>query len=303
MTMLGKIKAFIDTYPALTAEIDRLKALDGVGSLHDEAVQLHVAKRDALLKQDETVLREDVAKNLAREIEQNSPDTFIVSAHQFGTSLARKSEMERLRSLLLPFSDDIRIVAHVEDPARMLSRYFASQVIEGRARSLDLEMGLLDSESWWDAARETRKEADPQRARFAEVQGAPFWLDFARLVSEWDSVFGEGATQLRALDHDLINGPDVTDEIRAAFDIPFQIGKAEPHTPAPPPPEAWLSRCRQMNDVLLRYIQLRKAILPRLLWRKFMAEIRVGGTPLDPGSLHAISKHFANDIKELTKKH
>lgn len=39
--------------PALTAEIERLKAMDGVGDLHDEAVQLHIDKRDALLKQDE----------------------------------------------------------------------------------------------------------------------------------------------------------------------------------------------------------------------------------------------------------
>ncbi len=32
--------------------MDRLKALEGVGDLHDEAVRLHRAKRDALLAQD-----------------------------------------------------------------------------------------------------------------------------------------------------------------------------------------------------------------------------------------------------------
>lgn len=37
---------------ALRAEMDRLKALEGVGDLHDEAVRLHRAKRDALLAQD-----------------------------------------------------------------------------------------------------------------------------------------------------------------------------------------------------------------------------------------------------------
>lgn len=37
--------------PALTEEIARLKALPGVGALHDEAVRLHRARRDALLEQ------------------------------------------------------------------------------------------------------------------------------------------------------------------------------------------------------------------------------------------------------------
>ncbi|KIN61351.1 Glycosyl transferase, group 2 family [Sulfitobacter noctilucae] len=36
----------------LQAEMDRLKALDGVAALHDEAVALHIAKRDELLAQD-----------------------------------------------------------------------------------------------------------------------------------------------------------------------------------------------------------------------------------------------------------
>ncbi|NNK16560.1 MAG: glycosyltransferase family 2 protein [Sulfitobacter sp.] len=37
---------------AVREEIARLKALDGVGALHDKAVALHIAKRDALLAQD-----------------------------------------------------------------------------------------------------------------------------------------------------------------------------------------------------------------------------------------------------------
>lgn len=37
---------------ALRDEMDRLKALEGVGALHDEAVRLHRARRDALLTQD-----------------------------------------------------------------------------------------------------------------------------------------------------------------------------------------------------------------------------------------------------------
>lgn len=39
--------------PALHKEMDRLKALPGIGALHDEACDLHRAKRDALLAQPE----------------------------------------------------------------------------------------------------------------------------------------------------------------------------------------------------------------------------------------------------------
>ena len=56
--------AYVDTsiqryLPALTAEMDRLKALPGIADLHAEAVSLHIAKRDELLTKPEYVEMRD----------------------------------------------------------------------------------------------------------------------------------------------------------------------------------------------------------------------------------------------------
>ena len=81
------------------------------------------------------VLRDAMIADLHREVETHAPEHLILSCSQLGTSLARKSELERLRGLLLPLSDDIRIVVHVDEQARLLTRHYAGQIMEGRAGS------------------------------------------------------------------------------------------------------------------------------------------------------------------------
>ncbi|KPP88722.1 MAG: Glycosyl transferase family 2 [Rhodobacteraceae bacterium HLUCCO07] len=249
------------------------------------------------------VLLDDVAQSLNHEVAQHRPDTLVLSAHQLGCTLFSRSELERLRALLRPLSDDIRIVAHLDDPARMLARRYATQLIEGRARSLDLELGLLGAEDFWQAALETRPAPDPQAGRFGEVQGACYWLDFKRLQTEWEAVFGTGSMQYHSLDLPRLYSADGTEMLRAAFDITDTIGKAETEDIPADPPAAWLSRCRLFNDAVLRLLAKKEVILPRQLWRKFLSEIWVDGAPVAAGSLSALSARFEKDIKALCKAH
>ena len=100
-------------------------------------------------------LRETLVESLAADIAKHAPHTLILSAHQLGTQLSRQSELERLKALLTPFSDDIRIVAHLDAQARMLADVFAEQVFEGRATGLAREVELTREDSWWDAALDT----------------------------------------------------------------------------------------------------------------------------------------------------
>jgi hypothetical protein len=231
------------------------------------------------------------------------PESLILSAHQLGVSLAAPTELQRLRALLLPLSDDIRIIAHIDDPARLLLSRYAAQVMEGRARSLDLETNLIDAPDWWDGALATRPEIAPTDGQFHEVQGACFWLDLARLVRDWDGVYGQGATQLRTLDHDRLWSDGATEVLRDSFDIADTIGKAVEETPPRDPSAAWLTRARQFNDVVLRLLARHEQILPRPLWRKFLGEIKVHSDPIAAGSLSAISERFSKDIKALAADH
>ncbi|HSG56899.1 MAG TPA: glycosyltransferase family 2 protein, partial [Paracoccaceae bacterium] len=248
--------------------------------------------RGYITAEKQAVLRDALTADLAREVVQHSPETLILSCSQLGASLARTSELERLRAMLLPLSNDIRIVAHVDEQGRLLARHYADQVMEGRATSLELEAEMAGTPDWWDDCLLDAHKIDPQAGQFLETQTPAFWLDYPRLVTHWEGVFGPGTVSLRPYDEALIYGEEATQELRAAFGISDAIGKAEPaHAPVQPS-EAWLSRARQLNALLLRVLAGRKRILPRILWRRLINEIKIEGDALDPACLGEIAKTF-----------
>lgn len=248
-------------------------------------------------------LRQTLSDELARDIERHEPEMLILSASQLGASLHRRSELERLRDLLSRFTDDIRILAHLDEPARLLARHYALQVMEGRAEPLDRDLALAGQPEWWDACIGAMPGIDPQAGLFEEIQGPPFWLDFARLQQVWESVFGSGSVTFRPYDAALFAGEDATGEIRAAFGIEPTIGKAGRISDAPLPSAAWVTRGRLLNTLLLRLLGSRKRILTRQLWKSFLNEISIESPPVDPGFLTPISDRFAASNSELAARH
>ncbi len=253
-------------------------------------------------KQD--ALYDMLGRTLAQDVEKDRPGTLILAAEQLGSSLHRRSELERLRALLAPLSEDIRIIAHVDDPARALARIYAGQVMEGRAAPLSRELELARAgRDWWTESLAAAPASDPAGGQFLETQAPPFWLDYAALVRFWDSVFGEGSVTLRAYDPARFYGDEARDELRAAFGIGAALDRADP-APAPPAPSAAsLARARQLNELLVRVLEHRKRILPRPLWRSFLDEVAIDGPPLVPGALAPVSARFAADIAALTAAH
>lgn len=265
------------------AHVDALRAARGYG---DPARQ--------------AALRAELAATLARDIAAHQPHTVILSASQLGTSLARASELERLRDLLAPLSDDIRIVAHVDAPAPLLARHYAAQVFDGRTTSLELEAGLAAG-SWWQAALAHAPVIDPAQHRFLETHCPPFWLDYAALLRHWEAVFGKGAVTLRPYDAARFHGEEATEEIRAAFDIAETLGRAIPVPLPQAPAAAWVSRVRQLNLVLERYQAVTGQQVPRALWQKFTQEIKIDGEAIDPLDLAPIVKPLSAPLQAMAK--
>ena len=243
-----------------------------------------------------------LARALAQDVEKAQPQALILSAEQLGGSLHRTSELERLKALLTPLSQDIRIIAHVDDPARALARAYAGQVLEGHAAPLTRELELARAGGdWWAGSLAAAPKPDPAGGQFVETQAPPFWLDTAALVRFWESVFGAGSVTLRPYDPARFYGAAATEEIRAAFDIEPTIGKAEPAHVPPAPSAAWLARARQLNRLLLKVLEDHKRILPRPMWRGFLDEIAIDGPALEPGALAAVSARFAADSEALAQ--
>ncbi|EIE52225.1 hypothetical protein C357_04357 [Citreicella sp. 357] len=248
-------------------------------------------------------LRDEVAAQLTKEVAQARPDVLILSAHQLGTSLTSFGEISRLKDILQPISNNIRINAQIDDPARMLVRRYAAQLLEGRTGSLAQELALVSRPDWWQAALETHAAPVPHRGLFPEAQGAVFWLDYNRLCAEWEAVFGPGSVSFHPLDLPRLYGPAATEILREIFDIVPPIGKADSDTAPAAPSAAWLTRCRLMNDALSRLLALREHTLPRQVWRRLLIQIKVQGPEIDPGELACISQRFASGLDGLATRH
>lgn len=259
--------------------------------------------RGYITPQKQAVLRDTLIADLAREVGQHTPDTLILSCAQLGNSLRTTSELERLRALLLPLSDDISVIAHVDLPARMLARAYASQILEGRGVSLQAELDLVGNVNWWQGALDTCPQIDPAAVVFAETQSPNHWIDLLGLVAFWDGTFGKGTTQLHSYDEDRFAAKDVADDVATVFQIEGNFGKAEEMAPTPPMPKAAMSRGRQLNELILQVLASRQRILPRQLWRSFVQDVGVDGPPMDIAALHPITKHFASGLKGLLKSH
>ncbi|MEO0939694.1 MAG: glycosyltransferase family 2 protein [Pseudomonadota bacterium] len=251
----------------------------------------------------QAVLRDAVAADLAREVDAAKPTDLILSASQLGASLYTVSELERLKALLTPLSDDIRLIAHVDEPARLLTRHYAQQIFEGRGTTLDRELELAGSDTWWADCLAEAPKIDPQAGQFMENQMPPFWLDYAALVAFWEGTFGTGSLSLRSYDAEAFAADTVTEELRAMFGIKDAIGKAQPAPLPEAPSAAWLARGRQLNALILQVLASGQRILPRQLWRTFVNEIRVDGDEIDVASLSPIWKTFDAANKALVKTH
>lgn len=259
--------------------------------------------RGFITEQKQRDLRDMLAETLAREVADTQPDALILSAAQLGASLHRRSELERLRELLAPLSEDIRVIAHVDEPARLLARVYAGQVMEGRAAPLGRDLALAGGGDWWQAALDAAPQIAPRAGQFVQTQAPPFWLDFAALVRFWESVFGPGSVALRPYDAARFASVEITEEIRDAFGIGRTIGKVEPAGLPAEPSAAWLARARQLNDLILQLLAGGEHILPRPLWHSFLNEIEIGGDPIAPGSLSVVSDHFETANASLIAAH
>lgn len=237
----------------------------------------------------QTALFRSVQADLVRE--GKGAKEMILSCAQLG-GLSRRSELERLKALLAPLSDDIRIIAHVDEPARLLARHYAQQVLEGRSLPLSAELEM--SGDWWQGCIDTLPRIDPQGGMFEETQGLPFWLDYTGLVTHWEDVFGKGSVTLRPYDEQRFNGRNTRAEIVEAFGFDGKLSKIDAADPAREPPAAWLARARAMNGLFLKLLAKGDHVLPRKLWTQLLGELLVPGDPIDPGALAAVSARFAD---------
>jgi Glycosyl transferase family 2 len=236
-----------------------------------------------------------------KELPEAPADHVVFSAAQLGSLLTKPSEIKRLHGLLAPYFDDIQIVAHVEEQARALAAHYITAILDGRRHSLQQELDLAKGSNWWAGALALRQGPDTFAGLFDDVQHPPHWLDYAALLDHWETAFGKGKMHLRPLDLAALRSETCTDELVDMLGLGANLGKMAEERVFHPEPAASLTRMRQFNEVLIRHAQAKDIIVPRDLCLQMRMSLRVPGPPTAPGSLFAISDHFAKDNTKLIK--
>lgn len=225
------------------------------------------AARGYALPEAQERLRQSVEQDL-RDAASDAPDArlMVLSASQLA-SLSNRSELERLKALLSAVSDDIAIVAHVDDQARLLLRHYAETLRDGRTAPLQRD---LAEESALD------------------------WLDHAAMAQRWEGVFGPGALRLRCYDPDRFGPAGILDELRDMLGLARPLDPTEGLAPVEPlPSAATLTRWRLLNGVLER-LAFKGRTIPPDLRKRLIEEVAIPGPAPDAGSLSAVSGRFRN---------
>lgn len=257
--------------------------------------------RGAETREKQARLHENLARDLAAEADKFEAETLIISAQQLCT-LPNIEALERLRALLLPLSDDISIIAHIDEQARVLTRHYGEAVLSGRTASLTQEIALAAGGNWREEALKGWQDYTPDNHGFPDVQAAPHWLDYAGIQAMWEQVFGAGSVTFRPYDAARFASPDIIDEVCEAFEIKHNIGKID--TPKLPRGKtaAHIARMRNVNQIFVQLLN-KKYVIPRQLWRRLVDDLRTPGDAIAPGTLSGISKLFEKDNMALIKAH
>lgn len=242
-------------------------------------------------------LQRMVAQDLAGEVDRDKPEVLVVSASQLAT-LPNRSELMRLRGLLAPLSENISILAHVDEQARVLVRHYADAVESGRTAPLSRELASAGAENWRKTALADWGQVAPGLNDMPEIQAMPHWLDYAAVVRLWAEVFGDGNVVLRPYRPELFHGPEVVDEIRGMLGLEGPIGKAKPPAMPALPSTETLARQRALNAIFVKLLATGR-VIPRPLWKQLLNGVAVPGDPIRPGRLAALSKRFEADNRAL----
>lgn len=240
-------------------------------------------------------LRRDLAQELQAEAARHPGARVILfSAPQLAT-LPHAAEVERLLSLLSPLSGDITILAHLDDQARTLARFYAEALRHGRLASLRQELSLATSGAPW-AETALAGWGPAQRGHDCpEIQGIPHWLDYPALVSRWQQVFGTDKVILRPHDR---TGAAIPDQLCALLGLKALRKKIEAPPAELPASAVTLARWRQLNAVLAKVLATGRTV-PRPLWRGLLAEASLPGPPVADGALAALSRRFQPENRAL----
>ncbi|MEM7521209.1 MAG: glycosyltransferase family 2 protein, partial [Pseudomonadota bacterium] len=247
-------------------------------------------------------LQAEFQASLGKEVPKLRAKHVVLAAAQLGNLLTAKEDVQRLKTLLSPHFDDIRIVLHLDEQARLLTEHYGFALGEGRRKSLHAELDLATTGNWWQRALALRQTPAPHHNLFNDVQHPAPWLDYTALVDLWQGIFGNDAVRCRPLCYQTLCGTRGLTVLAQALDLKKLTGETAPEPIARPPSAAFLTRMRHMNDVLIRYAQAREIVIPNDLWRQIHRSLRLSGAPLIPGSLSAVSDHFRAANTDLSAR-
>ena len=241
------------------------------------------------------VLRAVMLFELEQDLRAMQPQKLILcDAHLLG-NLTTVSELERLRGTLLNLSTDIRIILHVDEPARVMARHYASQIWQGRTLPLTAELDLARGGNWFADAMARHAELHLPGGPADEIDLPPAWLDYDAVVRQWEDVFGYKSVDLLPVGDNRSVYGDLSRIIETEIPAPEEGDVRPGH------PDLWLARGRAINGVF-QQLTLRGEQVDRRAYVSAHNLAEVDGPPIEAGALSAISEAMATGNANLIER-
>ena len=119
-------------------------------------------------------MRQKLTAELAAEVGQaKGTETVFLSCVQLAGGLTTPQEVATLHDILRPITENIHVVAHLDEQARLLTRHYAQAIWSGRTASLQQELDLAQTNQPWAQSALNARAGHSGDTPFAEYQAPP----------------------------------------------------------------------------------------------------------------------------------
>ena len=149
---------------------------------------------------DRLQFRETVCDDLHREISElpSSIHTVVISSEHFHSRLPGLHNVERVRDLLKPLFDDIRVICYLREQSAACTSWYSTSLKNGESETLNQFM----------------RRCSP----------ANYYFNYQKVLGNWERVFGEGTIEAGIFDRSQLLNGDLLDDFAARLD-PALVGQ------------------------------------------------------------------------------
>ncbi|MGH1367757.1 MAG: hypothetical protein ACRBCL_04015 [Maritimibacter sp.] len=169
-----------------------------VFSMEDDKIDMRKRKHKVISAEQVSAFRSQFEVEFSHEIEGLSPSTTVLIVNEHLSRLREKSEVERLRSFLLKYFDEIEVIIYLRRQDKLMRSMYSTVIKVGDIR-----------ENIFPIYEESK-------------QGDFVTFDYRRVMDLWSEVFGRELISARLFERKLLHSEDVVLDFLRICGVPTE---------------------------------------------------------------------------------